>query len=50
MISDDCAPSEKPWRVECPECDGSGEVYSLPSERYDPRKCPECGGKGEKDV
>ena len=35
---------------ECPECDGSGEVYSLPSERYDPRKCEKCGGTGKVDA
>ena len=36
--------------TDCPECSGSGEVYSLPSERYDPRKCPECKGTGKVDA
>lgn len=54
MISDDCIP-ESPWTPlpsgvqryrDCPECDGSGEVYAHPSERYSAGKCPLCKGAG----
>lgn len=58
MITDDCEPSEKPFRplpsgwkreVDCHECEGAGRVtHGSPRISYDGVECRECRGTGKR--